>query len=72
MSRKELTKNISIRVPAKDLHKLDQMAEKYSAMNKKEITRTDLIKQAVVLFIHNNYTVLRKPKGKKGEVKDAE
>ncbi len=66
MSRQELTINISVRVPAKDLHKLDQMAEKYSAMNKKEITRTDLIKQAVAIFIHNNHQVLRKPKSKKG------
>ncbi len=70
MSRQELTKNISIRISAKDLHKLDQMVEKFSAMNRREMTRSDLIKQAVAVFIHNNYQVLRKPKSKKSGIKD--
>lgn len=64
MSKQKLTVNVSVRIPAKTLHKLDQMVEKYSAMNKREYTRSELIKLAVEVFVHNHYCFLKKPKNK--------
>ncbi len=64
MSRKELTVNVSVRIPKKTVHKLDQMTEKYSVMNKREVTRSELIVRAVNEFVHNYHCVLRKPKPK--------
>lgn len=64
MSKQKLTVNVSVRIPSKTLHKLDQMVEKYSAMNKRELTRSDLIKQAIEIYVHNHYCFLKKPKNK--------
>ncbi len=59
------TKMISVRLKPKVIKKIDDMVEKYSRMNKREFTRSDIVKQAIEIYIHNYYCIWRKPKVKK-------
>lgn len=65
MSINHKTKMVSVRLDPKTIKKLDDMVEKYSQINKRDFTRTDIVKQAIEIYIHNYYCIWRKPKSKK-------
>ena len=67
MSINHKTKMVSVRLDPKTIKKLDDMVEKYSQINKREFTRTDIVKQAIEIYIHNYYCIWRKPKSKKAK-----